>query len=172
MPTKLSRSQAPRSRRSSVVSFYDAIGIEVLRLASEEYLKRKRRAPPASGERNGCAARRSKEIITRLPGSGGRANGSVHRRKMGIDALAGEMLAHALAFEGIAAASQPAASVNADYLAKLDLKGATLSASATLRRPSHPRPPRLPASAKTMAEYSHRSGAMERAAGTIDRRIP
>jgi hypothetical protein len=46
--------------------------------------------------------------------------------KWEIDALAGEMLAHALAFEGIAAASQPAASVNADYLAKLDLKGADI----------------------------------------------
>jgi hypothetical protein len=46
--------------------------------------------------------------------------------KWEIDALAGEMLAHALAFEEIAAASQPAASVNADYLAKLDLKGADI----------------------------------------------
>ena len=44
--------------------------------------------------------------------------------KWEIDALAGEMLAHALACEGIAAAFQPAASVNADYLARLDLKGA------------------------------------------------
>jgi hypothetical protein len=36
------------------------------------------------------------------------------------------MLAHALALEGIAASFQPAASVNADYLAKLDLKGADI----------------------------------------------
>jgi hypothetical protein len=36
------------------------------------------------------------------------------------------MLAHALASEGIAAASQSAAGVNADYLAKLDLKGANI----------------------------------------------
>ena len=46
--------------------------------------------------------------------------------KWEIDALAGKMLAHALAFEGIAAVSQPAASVNADYLANLDLKGADI----------------------------------------------
>ena len=46
--------------------------------------------------------------------------------KWEIDALAGEMLAHALAFEGIAAAAQPAATVNADYLARLDLKGADI----------------------------------------------
>ena len=46
--------------------------------------------------------------------------------KWEIDALAGEMLAHALALEGIAASFQPPASVNADYLAKLDLKGADI----------------------------------------------
>jgi hypothetical protein len=36
------------------------------------------------------------------------------------------MLAHALAMEGIASDFQPAAEVNADYLAKLDLKGANV----------------------------------------------
>ena len=44
--------------------------------------------------------------------------------KWEIDAFAGEMLAHVLALAGIAASFQPPASVDADYLAKLDLKGA------------------------------------------------
>jgi hypothetical protein len=46
--------------------------------------------------------------------------------KWEVDALAGEMLAHALAMEGIASDFQPAAEVNANYLAKLDLKGANV----------------------------------------------
>ncbi len=46
--------------------------------------------------------------------------------KWEVDALAGEMLAHALAMEGIASDFQPAAELNADYLAKLDLKGANV----------------------------------------------
>jgi hypothetical protein len=46
--------------------------------------------------------------------------------KWEIDALAGEMLAHALALEGIAVSFQAPASVNADYVAKLDLKGADI----------------------------------------------
>ena len=113
--------------KSSVISFYDAIGIEVLRLASEEYLQNasaEHRLRLASGMdtllddlRDDYPSSLSPEAKPRVLCIGG---------KWEIDALAGEMLAHALAFEGIAAASQPAASVNADYLAKLDLKGADI----------------------------------------------
>ena len=39
MPTKLSMIASTEIEKSSVVSFYNAIGIEVLRLASEEYLQ-------------------------------------------------------------------------------------------------------------------------------------
>ncbi|MEH2519126.1 putative PurR-regulated permease PerM [Bradyrhizobium sp. AZCC 1610] len=112
---------------SSVISFYDAIGIEVLRLASEEYLQNasaEHRLRLASGMdtllddlRDQYPASLSPEAKPTVLCIGG---------KWEIDALAGEMLAHALGFEGIAAASQPAASVNADYLAKLDLKGADI----------------------------------------------
>ncbi|MFK4513404.1 putative PurR-regulated permease PerM [Bradyrhizobium japonicum] len=111
--------------KSSVISFYDAIGIEVLRLASEEYLQNasaEHRLRLASGMdtllddlRDEYPSSLSPEAKPRVLCIGG---------KWEIDALAGEMLAHALAFEGIAAVFQPAASVNADYLAKLDLKGA------------------------------------------------
>jgi predicted PurR-regulated permease PerM len=111
--------------KSSVVSFYDAIGIEVLRLANEEYLQNasaEHRLRLASGMdtmlddlRDQYPASLSPEARPTVLCIGG---------KWEIDALAGEMLAHALAFEGIAAAAQPAATVNADYLARLDLKGA------------------------------------------------
>ena len=113
--------------KSSVVSFYDAIGIEVLRLASEEYLQNasaEHRLRLASGMdtllddlKDQYPSRLSPEATPSVLCIGG---------KWEIDALAGEMLAHALALEGIAAAYQPAASVNADYLAKLDLKGADI----------------------------------------------
>ncbi|ABE64779.1 putative GAF sensor protein (plasmid) [Nitrobacter hamburgensis X14] len=113
--------------KSSVVSFYDAIGIEVLRLASEDYLQNagaEHRLRLASGMdtllddlNDQFPSCRRPEARPRVLCIGG---------KWEIDAIACEMLAHALAFEGIAAASQPAASVNADYLAKLDLKGADI----------------------------------------------
>lgn len=113
--------------KSSVLSFYDAIGIEVLRLANEEYLQNasaEHRLRLASGMdtmlddlRDQYPASLSPEAKPTVLCIGG---------KWEIDALAGEMLAHALAFEGIAAAAQPAATVNADYLARLDLKGAEI----------------------------------------------
>ena len=113
--------------KSSVVSFYDAIGIEVLRLASEEYLQNasaEHRLRLASGMdtllddlKDQYPSSLSPEAKPTVLCIGG---------KLEIDALAGEMLAHALAFEGVAAVSQPAASVNANYLANLDLKGADI----------------------------------------------
>ncbi len=113
--------------KSSVVSFYNEIGIEVLRLASEEYLQN------ASAEHRLRLASGMDTLLDDLkdqyPSSlGPEAKPTVLciGGKWEIDALAGEMLAHALAFEGVAAVSQPAASVNADYLAKLDLKGADI----------------------------------------------
>jgi predicted PurR-regulated permease PerM len=113
--------------QSSVVSFYDAIGIQVLRLASEEYLQN------ASAEHRLRLASGMDTLLEDLKDQYPSALGPEAKPtvlciggKWEIDALAGEMLAHALAFEGIAAASQPPASVNADYLAKLDLKGADI----------------------------------------------
>ena len=113
--------------KSSVISFYDAIGIEVLRLASEEYLQNasaEHRLRLVSGMdsllddlRDQYPSSLSPEAKPTVLCIGG---------KWEIDALAGEMLAHALACEGIAAAFQPAASVNANYLANLDLKGADI----------------------------------------------
>jgi predicted PurR-regulated permease PerM len=113
--------------KSSVVSFYDAGGIGVLRLASEEYLRN------ASAEHRLRLANGMDTLLDDLRDQypsplGPEAKPTVLciGGKWEIDALAGEMLAHALAIEGIAAGFQPAASVNADYLAKLDLKGADI----------------------------------------------
>ncbi|WP_245508427.1 AI-2E family transporter [Bradyrhizobium zhanjiangense] len=113
--------------KSSVVSFYDAIGIEVLGLASEEYLQNasaEHRLRLASGMDTLLDDLRDEYPSSLSPE--GKPTVLCIGGKWEIDALAGEMLAHALAFEGIAAASQPAASINADYLAKLDLKGADI----------------------------------------------
>ncbi len=113
--------------KSSLVSFYDAIGIEVLRLASEEHL---RNASPEHRLRlaNGMDALLDdlKDQYPSSPGSEAKPAVLCIGGKWEIDALAGEMLAHALATEGIAADSQPAASINADYLTRLDLKGADI----------------------------------------------
>jgi predicted PurR-regulated permease PerM len=113
--------------KSSVVSFYNEIGIEVLRLASEEYLQN------ASAEHRLRLASGMDTLLDDLKDQYPSSLGPEAKLtvlciggKWEIDALAGEMLAHALAFEGVAAVSQPAASVNADYLAKLDLKGADI----------------------------------------------
>lgn len=113
--------------KSSVVSFYDAIGIDVLRLASDERLRN------ASPEHRLRFLSGMDTLLDDLRDEHPSTLGSEEKPtvlciggKWEIDALAGEMLAHALALEGIAASFQPAASVNADYLAKLDLKGADI----------------------------------------------
>jgi predicted PurR-regulated permease PerM len=113
--------------KSSLVSFYDAFGIEVLRLASEEHLRN------ASAEHRLRLANGMDALLDDLrdqfpssPGSGAKPAVLCIGGKWEIDALAGEMLAHALATEGIAADFQPAASVNASYLTKLELQGADI----------------------------------------------
>lgn len=113
--------------KTSIVAFYDEVGIQVIRIASEEHLRSasvEHRLRLADGmdklledvrdQHPSSLNKEEKPIVMCIGG------------KWEIDALAGEMLAHALALKGIAASFQPAASVNADYVAKLDLKGATI----------------------------------------------
>jgi predicted PurR-regulated permease PerM len=113
--------------KSSVSSFYNATGIEVLRLASEEYFDN------ASAEHRLRLVTGTDSLLKELrdefpvpPTSEATISVLCIGGKWEIDALAGTMLAHALAFDGIFAVAQPAASVNADYLAKLDLRGADI----------------------------------------------
>ena len=113
--------------KSSVISFYDAVGIDVLRLASEEYLRN------ASADHRMRLLKGMDALLDDLRDQNPSTLGSEEKPavlciggKWELDALAGEMLAHALALEGIAASFQPPASVDAAYLAKLDLKGANI----------------------------------------------
>lgn len=113
--------------KTSVISFYDTVGIDILRLASEEHLRNasaEQRLRLASGMDALLDDLRDQHPTTL--GSEGRPAVLCIGGKWEIDALAGEMLAHALALEGIAASFQPPASINADYLAKLDMKGADI----------------------------------------------
>ncbi|ETR74910.1 histidine kinase [Afipia sp. P52-10] len=112
---------------SSVVSFYDTTGIEVLRLASQEHLRN------ASAEHRLRLVNGMDTLLDDLRDQYPSSLSPEARPvvlciggKWEIDAAAGEMLAHALAIQGIAADVQPPASVNADYIAKLDLKGANI----------------------------------------------
>lgn len=111
--------------KSSVLSFYDAIGIAVLRLASEERLR------SASAEQRLRLATGMDTLLDDLRdqypstlGSEGKPAVICIGGKWEIDALAGEMLAHSLTIEGIAASFRLAGGIHADYLAKLDLEGA------------------------------------------------
>jgi predicted PurR-regulated permease PerM len=113
--------------KSSIMSFYDQVGIDVLRLASEDHLRN------ASAEHRMRLLKGMDTLLDDLRDQHPSTLGSEEKPtvlciggKWELDALAGEMLAHALALEGIAAAFQPPATVNADYLAKLDLKGADI----------------------------------------------
>ncbi|RYF47602.1 MAG: AI-2E family transporter, partial [Cytophagaceae bacterium] len=109
--------------KSSVLAFYNAAGIETLRLANVEhrkYASADHRLRLASG-----MDLLLEELREQYP-----ANVTVDGKtvvciggKTEIDTLAGEMVAHALALEGVAAVSKPTASVNANYIAKLDLEG-------------------------------------------------
>jgi predicted PurR-regulated permease PerM len=113
--------------KSSIRSFYDGVGIEILRLASEERLRN------ASAEHRLRLANGMDVLLEELRDQYPSPLNIADRPavqciggKSEIDALSCEMLAHALAIEGIAANYQPAANVNADYLAKLDLNGADI----------------------------------------------
>lgn len=113
--------------KTSLVSFYDRVGIEVLRLASEEHFHN------ASAEHRLRLASGMDTLLDDLrdqypPGLNLVSTPVVLclGGKWEIDTMGGEMLAHALAVEGIAATSLPAATLTADYLAKLDLQGANI----------------------------------------------
>ena len=113
--------------KSSLVSFYDRVGIEVLRLASEEHLRN------ASAEHRLRLASGMDALLDDLTDQypsplapGATPTVLCMGGKWEIDTMGGEMLAHALAVEGIAAISLPAATITADYVTKLDLQGADI----------------------------------------------
>lgn len=111
--------------KSSVQEFYNLVGLGALRLASNEYLEN------ASAEHRLRLASGMDAVLEDLQDQYPSALKSDSRPavvciggKSEIDTLAGQMLSHALALEGVSASSRPAASVNANYIANLDLGGA------------------------------------------------
>lgn len=108
----------------SVVPFYDTVGIAVLRLASDDY---GRQATAAHRLRvaEGMDAL-LEELRDEHPVAASMAPGpqvACIGGKWEIDAIAAEMLAHALALEGIAAQTRRVVHVTASSVARLDLDG-------------------------------------------------
>ena len=113
-----------RIEASSLREFYNDVGIEVLRRASEDYL------------RNATAAHRLRfamgmdalldELMEEGPpqiGDPAKARVVCIGGKWEVDAIASRIVAHALELEGIAAEARPAATVNRHYVEQLALKG-------------------------------------------------
>jgi predicted PurR-regulated permease PerM len=107
----------------SVVPFYDAVGIAVLRLASDDYA---RQATAAHRLRvaEGMDAL-LEELREEHPAAGSASTPTVAciGGKWEIDAIASEMLAHALGLEGIAAQTRRVVHVTMSAVARLDLDG-------------------------------------------------
>lgn len=110
---------------TSVRDFYNDVGIEVLRLASEDHLRHataEHRLRVANGMdallddlRDEYAAPDRMGAPPRVTCIGG---------KWQIDSVSAEMLAHALSLEGVPADFRPAGVLTGGYLDKLDLKQA------------------------------------------------
>ena len=109
----------------SVTEFYNGVGIEILRLASEDHgsvATAEHRLRIANGMDALLEDIREQNPTNIDPQTtptviciGG---------KWEMDTIAATMLTHALLLKDVAAHSRPAASINADYIAKLDLEGA------------------------------------------------
>lgn len=107
-----------------VTAFYDQVGLAVLRMASHDHAV-------ASTARHrhriviGMDALID-DIVDQHPGAtnAGRPVTVCIGAKWEVDTLAARMLAHALSLEHLPAEHRPAATVSADYVARLDLKGA------------------------------------------------
>lgn len=115
-------------KESSERAFYDDIGLKVLRLASEDH------ADVASAEHRLRIVSGMDDLLDELADQNLPDTQPVPVRetviciggKWEVDAIAARMLANALRHEGVAAASRPAASINAEYVANLDLEGVAL----------------------------------------------
>lgn len=111
-------------KASSVPDFYNDVGIEVLRQASNDYLSNAR-AEHRLRVANGMD-RLLEELNEEFPGSvppGEPAKIACIGGKWEIDSTACELLEHALAIEGMGSVHRPAGLLTARYLDKLDLGG-------------------------------------------------
>ncbi|KRE14265.1 hypothetical protein ASE66_12775 [Bosea sp. Root483D1] len=108
----------------AVVPFYDAVGIAVLRLASDDYGRQAtaaHRLRVAEGMEALLEELRDEHPVAApvVPGPQVVCIGG----KWEIDAIAAEMLAHALSLEGIAAQTRRVVHVTASSVGRLDLDG-------------------------------------------------
>ncbi|MBS0529789.1 MAG: AI-2E family transporter [Proteobacteria bacterium] len=111
--------------QSTELTFYDDVGLNVLRLASEDH------ADVASAEHRLRIVSGMDDLLDELAEQNPPAMQSSAARdtviciggKWEVDTIAARMLGNALRHEGVAAASRPAASINAEYVANLDLEG-------------------------------------------------
>lgn len=108
----------------SIVPFYDTVGIEVLRLASDDYGRQAtvaHRLRVAEGMEALLEELREEHPAAAPAGSGPQL--VCIGGKWEIDAIAAEMLAHALGLEGIAAQARRVVQVTASSVGRLDLDG-------------------------------------------------
>ena len=107
-----------------VTAFYDQAGLAVLRMASHDHAI----ASTAQHRHRVVIGMDAliDDIAEQHPGApdAGRPIAVCIGAKWEVDTLAARMLAHALSRENLPAEPRPAATVSADYIARLDLKGA------------------------------------------------
>jgi predicted PurR-regulated permease PerM/GAF domain-containing protein len=109
--------------RTSLARFYNDTGIPALRLAADHHLsasKAQHRLRLSVGM-SALIADLRQQVPASAPG--GPATVLTIGGRWEVDTLAAEMLAHALAAEGVAADHRPASAVAADGIATLDLDG-------------------------------------------------
>jgi predicted PurR-regulated permease PerM len=112
--------------KSSPREFYNDVGLPVLRLASEDYLRNataEHRLRVANGMDALLDDLRDEYPAAGLP-SDSKPRVLCIGGKWEVDTIAAEMLSHALALDGIPAGFRPAIAVSAASIAKLDLAGA------------------------------------------------
>lgn len=109
-----------------VTAFYDQVGLAVLRMASYDHAV----ASTAQHRHRVVLGMDAliDDIAEQHPGAVGaqRLSTVCIGARWEVDTLAARMLAHALSLEHLPAEHRPAATVSADYIARLDLKGASV----------------------------------------------
>ena len=133
--------------------------------------RRHRRAPPSRRDRHGRADRRPARAASGAALARGRPRVVCIGGKWEVDTLAARMLAHALDAAGAAGEYRPAATVSADYIARLDLDGRAGRVPVVLQpRAAGAGAPLLPPAAAALARREDRAGPVERAGRTARRR--
>lgn len=113
-----------QSQDGNLALFYDDAGLPVLRMATSDH------ASVATAEHRHRVVTGMDRLLDELvelhpPPAGGKPSAICIGGKWEVDTLAARMLAHALSLQGRPAEHRPAAALNAETLARLDLRGAS-----------------------------------------------